>query len=219
MAFAEGIRLSDVAKRLKIGPMKRLYKYYNADSINLAGGLPMESCFPFEQVKVKLFSGDEYALSKGSSLILNYHRGSGVPMLADWLSEHVKQIHNPRSGYQTCMSCGSTDALSKTITLIKTDSILFDQYAYGAAVTTAEALGKLPIGVPGDSQGMIPDALRRSILAAKTKGLSPRLLYLVPVGQNPTGLTMSVARKREILDVCREQDIAIVEDGNSMYLT
>lgn len=212
------MKLSALAQRLKVGPLKRLYKYNTPQSINMAGGLPMEKCFPFSQIDVKLNGGDSYTLDKGSNLVLNYHRGSGIPALADWMTSHVKQIHKPTVGHQTCMTVGSTDAWAKTLSLIDTENVLLDQYAYGAAVTTCEAHGKLPVGVAGDQHGMRPDALRRSIVEARAQGRATNLLYLVPVGQNPQGHTMPLERKQAIYDICREMDMTIVEDDAYYYL-
>lgn len=215
MSFAEGIKLSALANRLKVGPMKRLYKYYVDGAINMAGGLPMEKCFPFTEMDVKLADGTSYNLERSKGLQLNYHRGTGIPALANWVYDHSKQVHGISAGHQTCITVGSTDAWGKTLSIVDTDVVLLDQYAYGAAVTACETHGKKICGVPGDSHGMLPDQLRKSIIQSRAKGLAANLLYLVPVGQNPQGLTIPFQRKREIYEVCRELDVAIAEDGTA----
>jgi DNA-binding transcriptional MocR family regulator len=207
-------KTSSVFKKLKVGPMKRLYKYYTAESINLAGGLPMESTFPFKDINISIDGVDSFQLSKGKNLFLNYHRGDGLPALKEWVTKHVTDVHHPVSSFECCLSVGSTDSFAKTLNMIDSDCVIFDQHAYGAAVNTCVAFDKKPVGVKTDENGMIPDALRESVIALREKGLKANLVYFVPVGQNPTGTTISFQRKQEIYKVCQELDILIVEDGN-----
>lgn len=116
------------------------------------------------------------------------------------------------------MTVGSTDALSKVFQMIDTDAVIFDQFAYGTACATARTMGKHLIGVPGDENGMSAEALRSKVLDYRKRhnnNKTARLLYLVPVAQNPTGFSISIERKREILQVCRELDIIVIEDGKT----
>ena len=209
-------KVSSVFKKLKVGPMKRLYQYYTPGAVNLAGGLPMESTFPFHSIDVNVTGEehDSFTLTKGKDLTLNYHRGDGLPVVKEWILNHMKEIHHPPNSItDCCVSVGSTDAWSKVLTLIDTDAVVYDQYAYGAAVNTSNSLGKQAIGVGSDSEGMLPDALREAVITARQSGINVNLVYLVPVGQNPTGTTISEKRKAELYEVCRELDLLIAEDG------
>lgn len=213
MAAFRPERFSELANRLRLGPMKRLYKYYNENTINMAGGLPMESCFPFTQMNVQLDNDQQYTLKRNENLVMNYHRGSGIPAFKSWVDSHVKEIHAPKVPVDTCVTIGNTDAFAKILMLIESDSVFFDQYAYGAAVLQCESFGKKAIGVVSDEHGILPEQLRRSIVEARKQGLKANLIYLVPVGQNPMGFTMSVERKKQLYEICKELDMIIVEDG------
>ena len=192
--------------------MKRLYKYYTPESISLAGGIPMESIFPFESADINCSGGAQFSLQRGSNLSLNYQRGDGIAGLKDWIQRHTAQIHR-RSDFATCMSVGSTDALAKIYSLLNGDSVIFDEYAYGTAVMACETVGRKPIGVKMDDKGMIPNELRNQVLMARSQGLNPDLIYVVPEAQNPTGVSMPYDRKQEIYKICEELDLIIVEDG------
>ncbi len=213
LSYTEETKTSAVYKALKVGPMKRLYKYYTPTSVNLAGGVPMDSCFPFESVTVNLAGNDSYTLNRSSSLLINYQRGDGMPVIKEWITSHLINVHTPPTVFGSCVTVGSTDAFTKVLTLLQCDSVLFDEFAYGHSVISSETLGKQPIGVAMDSDGMRPDALREAVKAARAKGLSANVVYLVPSGHNPTGLTMSIDRKQEIYEVCQELDLIIIEDG------
>ncbi len=208
-------KVSSIFKKLKVGPMKRLYKYYTAGSINLAGGLPMDSTFPIASMNVRLNDSSSFEMQRGKDLFLNYHRGDGLPPMKQWIQKHVEELHAPPcNSTDTCITVGSTDAWSKILSLVDSDIVLFDRHAYGAAVNTCESLGKKPIGVMTDGEGMIPSSLKEAVIIARENGMSANLVYFVPVGQNPTGNTISSKRKAELYSVCNELDVIIVEDGN-----
>ena len=58
-----------------------------------------------------------------------------------------------RASTESCLTVGSTDALSKSLQLLDGDSFICDQYAYGAATSTAEAYGRTCLGVESDAEG------------------------------------------------------------------
>ena len=130
----------------------------------------------------------------------------------------MNSIHSPLKDFGSCVTIGSTDAFAKVLNLLNGDSVFFDEYAYGTAVSACRAFGRTGLGVEMDAQGMIPEDLKRQTLAAREKGFDPDLVYLVPVAQNPTGISMSVARKEEIYRVCQDLDLYIVEDDAYFYL-
>jgi 2-aminoadipate transaminase len=69
------------------------------------------------------------------------------------------------------------------------------------------------IGVPQDDQGMKMDLLGKTLskLASKTK--KPKFIYVVPDFQNPSGVTMSLERRKRLLELAYQYEIPIVEDS------
>ena len=176
----------------------------------------MESCFPITKVTAHLKVADmtkAIDLSIGDGLLLNYSRGDGSPALKSWISEHLRLLHTVPSDTDSCVTVGSTDAFAKVLSLLDGDSVLFDKYAYGTAVAACTAAGRTAIGVEMDAMGMIPDDLRAKIRIARSKGLNPDIVYLVPTAHNPTSITMPEERKKALYSVCCDEDIIIVEDG------
>ena len=180
-------------KLLEISPIKSLYKYNNEHSINLAGGIPLEACFPIHSMEVYLedmigeviaqnrehvvgdnddtsvsavdFSHlnngsdkggdsnhstakvrDSLVLTKNDNLYLNYQLGQGMPVVVDWVREHVQCIHRPPIQCGVSLTNGSTDAWFKVLTMIAGDCVLFDEYAYSSAITPCQCLNKQTIG-------------------------------------------------------------------------
>lgn len=85
-------KASAMCNRLKVGPMKRLYKYYTPGAVNFAGGVPMDSSFPLRKLNVELSCGEKIYLSQGQGLSLNYQRGDGIPELRDWVCANLGSI-------------------------------------------------------------------------------------------------------------------------------
>ena len=65
------------------------------------------------------------------------------------------------------------------------------------------------MGVPTDNEGMMPTAL--DAILAETKE-TPFVLYLTPTLHNPTGATMGLMRRQEIVKICEQYNILIIED-------
>lgn len=86
------------------------------------------------------------------------------------------------------------------------DTILTESATYFGIRSIAQAGGYKVCGVAMDEEGLIPDALDRAAAAGA------RMLYTLPTLQNPTGRTMSAARRADIVRIARARDLWIVED-------
>ncbi|MFM7608234.1 MAG: PLP-dependent aminotransferase family protein [Alphaproteobacteria bacterium] len=87
--------------------------------------------------------------------------------------------------------------------------ILTERFTYPGALTLARVGNYRLMGVATDNEGMMPAAL--DAILAKTKK-TPSVLYLTPTLHNPTGTTMGLMRRHEIVKVCEKYDIIIIED-------
>ena len=81
---------------------------------------------------------------------------------------------------------------------------------YPGAIRAFRARGARLIDVPQDAQGLRPDALREAL--ARREGPPPKLLYLIPTYDNPSGSTMPLERREELLRIAEEHRLLIVED-------
>ncbi len=64
-----------------------------------------------------------------------------------------------------------------------------------------------------DADGLVPEALRQAIAATRAAGKTIKFLYTIPNFHNPAGVTLSAARRQEVLEICRAEDILILEDN------
>lgn len=104
-------------------------------------------------------------------------------------------------GGQHAIHLAMADLASHT-KIVATESATFS-----GAIAAARNLGVQLHAVDHDQHGMVPSDLQRMFQKTGSKAI-----YLTPVSQNPFGFEMSEARRRAILEICRENDAYIIED-------
>ncbi|KAF9927957.1 hypothetical protein FBU30_002745 [Linnemannia zychae] len=157
---------------------------------------------------------------------LQYGVGTGIKSLRDFCREHVRSMHRPQyQDWDVILSAGNTDAFSKSIALLcnRGDKILVEEWTYPTALETLEPLGIEHVPVEMDGEGMTATGLRRILdnwgtVPEQANSAKPRVVYLIPTGQNPTGATMSVQRRMDILAVAQDHDLILIEDDPYYYL-
>ncbi|KAJ7095348.1 pyridoxal phosphate-dependent transferase [Mycena belliarum] len=137
---------------------------------------------------------------------------SGLPQLQKIIKEFTDKVYKPGYGnYTTLLHAGNTDAWSKVvITLCNPgDGVLVSKWTYPSAMASMQPFNIKPVAVDIDGQGMRSDALRTILTEwdESARGMPrPRVIYAVPIGENPTGTTTKLARKKEIYQICVEDD-------------
>lgn len=162
---------------------------------------------------------------------LQYSNMDGLAPLKSFITDFaLNHLHGGRIPYsnpgpEVMLTCGNTDGLGKVISLLgeRGDNMLVEDYTYPNSIQTAApyGIGIVPIGM--DAEGIRAEGARglRDILEhwdPSVQGRRPHLMYTVTVGQNPTGGTLSLPRRRAIYDLCERFDIIIIEDDPYWYL-
>ncbi|KAH9012429.1 PLP-dependent transferase [Lactarius pseudohatsudake] len=154
---------------------------------------------------------------------LQYGRATGLPRLHKFIQDFTERVYAP--GYEnwtTLVHTGNTDGWGRISKLLLNpgDTLLVEEWTYPSAIASARPIDARWHGVPMDNQGMRADALRE-ILAGwdvEKSGPRPRVIYTIPVGQNPCGTTMGLERKKAIYDICVEYDVIIAEDDPYFFI-
>ncbi|XP_068125390.1 kynurenine/alpha-aminoadipate aminotransferase, mitochondrial isoform X1 [Hyperolius riggenbachi] len=203
--------------------------------ISLAGGVPNPDTFPFKRATIRLNDGTDIEI--GESLMkkaLQYSATPGVPELVSWLKDLQKKLHNPptlsyspnEGQMELCVTTGSQEGLSKVFEMLVNpgDNVLMDTTAYSGTLAAVRPLGCNLIGVPTDQHGIIPQALKDILSrwqpedATNPEKNSPKVLYTVPNGGNPTGSSLTIERKIEIYQIAQDYDLIILEDDPYYFL-
>ena len=150
------------------------------------------------------------ALHTDDPFFLNYGSEQGnenfLESLAKFLSSHYPE---PVSPEQLFITNGNSQALDLVCTLFTRpgDTILVEEPSFFLAFKIFADHGLNLVSVPMDEHGLIVREVRE-----KLKTLNPAFLYTVPSYHNPAGVTLSNQRRRELAEICSENQLLIVAD-------
>ncbi|KAG6005787.1 hypothetical protein E4U21_007620 [Claviceps maximensis] len=216
--------------------------------ISLGGGLPSSETFPFAEIGLKVpvaphFSeqdtserGQTVVIGKYDardhggvydlSIALNYGQSTGSAQMMRFLTEHTEIVcQPPYADWRICQTIGSTGALEQILRMFcdkdRNDSILTEDFSFSTALETIHPLGIKVFGSPIDDEGLVPEAMDHILTywdATSRGARKPHVLYTVPSGQNPTGATQGLGRRKAIYAVAQKHDVFIVEDEPYYFL-
>ncbi|KAI8914183.1 pyridoxal phosphate-dependent transferase [Gorgonomyces haynaldii] len=211
--------LTQIAKNRKPSAIRQLQKLsFTPGMISLGGGLPHPSTFPFESVSFKTRDGKEFQVSQEDLIKgLQYGPTQGDAHLLEWVEKLQKMMHSPQVPVDICLGNGSQDLLAKAFDMLVDtgDALLIESPAYVGILAFLRPKQLQFLTVDLDEHGLVPDSMRKVLQSAQKK---PKVLYTVPVGGNPTGVSTTFERKKEIYKICQEHDILIMEDDPYYYL-
>ena len=179
--------------------------------VSLAGGMPNLSALPMEMIAGVV---KELILTNGSEA-LQYGSGQGHPKLREQICD-VMALEGIRANPDdVVITTGSQQALDliSRIFIDPGDVVLVEAPSYVGALGTFRQYQASVVHVEMDNDGLVPDSLRAAIKSVRTTGRKIKFLYLIPNYQNPTGVCLPADRRTEILSICREEEIFVVEDN------
>jgi kynurenine/2-aminoadipate aminotransferase len=198
------------------------------DVVTMHVGLPPDSTFALKSLAATASNGDRIEINDSSkmSIAQQYIFSGGYPGLVQWAKGIVDKYHKPQVPVEVVVTAGSVHAVSNLISCLadRGDTLIVDEFTYAhvsECIFLPRGLKLLPIRM--DDGGMDPqnldEQLQQAAETARCNGTKPpRLMYIIPVAQNPTGVTLSVERKEKIYQVCQKHDIAIMEDDAYYWL-
>lgn len=169
--------------------------------ISFAGGLPSPRTFP-----VTAFAAAcEAVLRTDGAAALQYASSEGLPALREWIAGQLPWDVSPD---QVLITTGSQQGLDLVAKVLIDDgsSVLVETPTYLGALQAFTPMEPAIVSVDSDDEGIdVAD------LAKKAPGA--RFLYVLPNFQNPTGRTMSEARRQALVETARAAGLPIVEDN------
>ena len=174
------------------------------DVISFAGGLPAPEVFPVEEVAETA----DIILKESGAQALQYSTTEGYRPLREVIARGAVvpgPVVSPDDVLITSGSQQALDLLGK-IFIDPGDHVLVESPTYLGALQAWNAYGAEYITVPADEHGMRTDALEAALQAR------PRFIYTMPNFQNPTGVTMTLERRRQLVELADRYAIPIVED-------
>ena len=231
MTYGRLLLMSDISIRYQTGEPQNLEKRFAAraaemlpseirslfavasrpEIVSLAGGMPNLSALPMEMMAEVI---KELILTNGSEA-LQYGSGQGHPKLREQICD-VMALEGIRANPDdVVITTGSQQALDliSRIFIDPGDVVLVEAPSYVGALGTFRQYQASVVHVEMDNDGLVPDSLRAAIKSLRATGRKIKFLYLIPNYQNPTGVCLPADRRTEILSICREEEIFVVEDN------
>jgi GntR family transcriptional regulator of abcA and norABC len=140
------------------------------------------------------------------------HRSTpaGYPPLQEILLQHLQEDFNiESSGQKLVVTSGSTQGISllMQVLLASGDCILTEEPSFLFSLPLFSTMNVRVLGIKQDQEGMLPADLEQTLKEEKIK-----FVYLNPTFQNPTGHTMSLTRRKAIIEICQRYQVPIIED-------
>ncbi len=202
---------SDQAKNLRPSPIRELMKYMKKPGmISFAGGNPDPMIFPVPE-----FAGASIVLGRDGMNVLQYGTTDGYEPLktfvANWMAPRMGRVVE---GDELLITSGSQQGMDLLCAALidKGDSIIVEDPTYPGAIHTMRNRGADFITVPCDEDGMQVDLLPEVIERARKDGKRIKFIYAIVNFQNPTGATLSGARRKKLLEIAEQYDLIVFED-------
>jgi len=203
---------STSAKSMKKSEIRELLKLINKPGIiYFGGGLPAPDLFPVEEIK----EVTKYVLETEGETALQYGPTEGVTGLREELLKLMEKQGIHLSLEQLFVITSSQQGLDLVAKLFldRGDIVLCGKPTYVGAIQAFHSYGAVMHTVELDEEGISTKALEREINRLAEKCVRPKFIYVVPDFQNPSGITLSLERRQELIEIAERHDLIIVEDS------
>jgi 2-aminoadipate transaminase len=181
------------------------------DVISLAGGLPDTSTFEPE-LYAKLMS---QVAAESTARALQYGPTDGMAAASECIVEVMAAegtLVDPSEVIVTTGGQQVIDLVCKTL-IDPGDVIVAEAPTYPGAVPTFAAYQADVVQIEMDGDGMPIDELEATLDRLATEGRRPKFIYTIPNFHNPAGVTMSLPRRRRLVEIARERELLVLEDN------
>lgn len=179
--------------------------------ISLAGGMPDDRFFPIERV----VEASTYALREYGKKALQYGSTEGIKKLRVLLMDRMEKEGVQGIGLENIIiSTASQQGLSlvSQIFVNPGDTVVVEEPSYLGAIQACASMQARFCTVPLDQDGMKMDILEQKLKELQTSNIRPKFLYTCPNFHNPAGVTMTLERRRQLIELADKYDLLIIED-------
>ena len=200
---ALGFRPSEIRELLKLVDSPEI--------ISLAGGMPDDRFFPIDRV----VEASTFALREYGKKALQYGSTEGIKKLRVLLMDRMEK--EGVSGIDldnVIISTASQQGLSLVaqVFINPGDTVIVEEPSYLGAIQACASMQAEFCTVPLDKDGMQMDILEDRLKELQKAHIRPKFVYTVPNFHNPAGVTMTLERRRKLIELAHTYDLLIIED-------
>jgi 2-aminoadipate transaminase len=181
------------------------------DVISLAGGLPDTSTFPPE-VYAKLMA---HVAAESTARALQYGPTEGMAAAMECVVEVMAAEGTLVDADDVIVTTGGQQVIDLVCKALidPGDVIVAEAPTYPGAVPTFSAYQAEVVQIEMDGDGLPIDELEQTLTRLEAEGRRPKFVYTIPNFHNPGGVTMSLPRRRRLVQVARERELLVLEDN------
>lgn len=198
---------SDRISEIKASEIREIFKLLGQkDIISLAGGNPAPETFPADALAEIAHD----ILKSKPDVALQYNVTEGYAPLRTILSERMKKIDSLKEFDDIIVTTGAQQAIDLTARILinEGDGVVAELPSFVGSLNSIRGFGGKLFGVPVLNDGMDLDALENILKTEKIK-----LIYTIPTFQNPTGVTMTLEKRKKLLELATKYNAIILEDN------
>ena len=202
-------KFSDRVMALKPSAIREIFKYAaDPEVVSLSAGNPSPDAFPVKAIQ----EISQRLLAENPIGVLQYSVSEGYPALRETLKNYMKQHHNVgtenddiliTTGAQQIMDLAAKSLVNEG------EVIITESPSFIGSLNTFRSYNAKLVGVPMQDDGMDINALEKALVANP----NTRIIYTIPNFQNPTGLTTSLEKRRQIYALAKKYGVLIIEDN------
>lgn len=196
---------SQRARKLTSSTIREILKVTERpEVISFAGGLPAPGGFPVEEIN----DAFNRVLREDGKKALQYGPTEGYTPLRQWVADDFKRRGADVSLDEVLIVSGSQQALEMLAKLFidPGSKVLVEAPSYLGALQSFSLFEPEYASVPTDSGGLIPEELTDDLVA------DARFIYALPNFQNPTGVSLGLERRQQLVERCAALQLPIIED-------
>lgn len=200
---------SDRVQALKPSAIREIFKYAaDPEVVSLSAGNPSPEAFPIEEIK----EISSRLLEENPIGVLQYSVTEGYPQLRETLKEYMKSHHNIGRDFDDILITTGAQQIMDLATkslVNEGDVVITEAPSFIGSLNTFRSYNAKLVGVKIDDDGMNMEELEKALQTHK----NARFIYTIPNFQNPSGITMSLEKRKKIYELAKKYNVLILEDN------
>ena len=189
-----------------------------ADHVHLSFGFAAGSLFPINELE----QAASTAIINNGRKALQYSGSDAQAKLIRWIKEHFNSAHSMNINEENILiTYGAAQGIELTMSALidPGDEIWVEAPTFFGALNIFRFAQANLKSFPVDDEGVRVDLLEEALIEAKRNNKSiPKLFYTIPMYQNPSGVTLSLQRRKKLVQLAKEYNFFILEDDAYMEL-